>query len=382
MNNATLLKETNTRAGAKLQEMFARMSRTMGGEDESEQIPSLQELRFASVPGGEAFSELLAFARAAHPDRPKSYWRDLAFVALTKWQLAILDADKSYADEVRMTLANVHSDSGMAEWAYLAFPTIGASLSTIASLLATNDARGSEVSLPFDSFCITVPDGIIGTSEAMIFAHAITTSPAEGKESQEKNGVVIRLFWSRPQATYSAMFLESTAATMADDLESEISLLGWDAGLGEEQIRARVFASRVVGGVCLALCSDNATLKRRVAGKSVPVKKGPLVGGTYVLGLPVKCDLTKEVSDWVHGRAKSITRSAVRWLVRGHWRMQACGIQSKEHRRLWIAPYWKGPERAAALVRPHIIEEARGVKPEASERAPGEGSDQWRTETE
>jgi hypothetical protein len=78
-------------------------------------------------------------------------------------------------------------------------------------------------------------------------------------------------------------------------------------------------------------------------------------GGTYTLGLPIKCDLTHEVAAWVRGETKSITRSAVRWLVRGHWRMQVCGKEQAARRRTWIAPYWKGPERAAALVRPHVI---------------------------
>lgn len=32
------------------------------------------------------------------------------------------------------------------------------------------------------------------------------------------------------------------------------------------------------------------------------------------------------------------------WVVRGHWRQQACGEGHKERRPLWITPYVKGPE--------------------------------------
>jgi hypothetical protein len=33
-----------------------------------------------------------------------------------------------------------------------------------------------------------------------------------------------------------------------------------------------------------------------------------------------------------------------RWIVRGHWRLQACGPRQTERKRRWIDPYVKGPE--------------------------------------
>lgn len=35
-----------------------------------------------------------------------------------------------------------------------------------------------------------------------------------------------------------------------------------------------------------------------------------------------------------------------RWIVRGHWRWQACGPNYSERRRIWISPFIKGPEDA------------------------------------
>lgn len=35
-----------------------------------------------------------------------------------------------------------------------------------------------------------------------------------------------------------------------------------------------------------------------------------------------------------------------RWIVRGHWRWQACGPNRSERRRIWIHPFVKGPEGA------------------------------------
>lgn len=38
-----------------------------------------------------------------------------------------------------------------------------------------------------------------------------------------------------------------------------------------------------------------------------------------------------------------------RWTVRGHWRMQACGPARQDRKRLWIAPYWKGPPEGVRI---------------------------------
>lgn len=37
------------------------------------------------------------------------------------------------------------------------------------------------------------------------------------------------------------------------------------------------------------------------------------------------------------------------WIVRGHWRRQACGPDRAERRPIWIAPHRKGPENAPLL---------------------------------
>jgi len=41
--------------------------------------------------------------------------------------------------------------------------------------------------------------------------------------------------------------------------------------------------------------------------------------------------------------------------VRGHWRNQACGPQRSLRRRLWIEPYWKGPDTAEVLMRDYSV---------------------------
>jgi hypothetical protein len=38
----------------------------------------------------------------------------------------------------------------------------------------------------------------------------------------------------------------------------------------------------------------------------------------------------------------------VQHVVRGHWKMQAHGEARAQRKRMWIEPYWRGPEGAAA----------------------------------
>lgn len=44
-----------------------------------------------------------------------------------------------------------------------------------------------------------------------------------------------------------------------------------------------------------------------------------------------------------------------RWLVRGHWRQQACGPGHVERRPAWIAPYLKGPDGAPLIEREQVM---------------------------
>ncbi len=55
-------------------------------------------------------------------------------------------------------------------------------------------------------------------------------------------------------------------------------------------------------------------------------------------------------------RSPAHWRLARRFVVRGHWRRQACGAARAERRPKWIAPYWKGPAEGPALTRMYSVE--------------------------
>ena len=46
----------------------------------------------------------------------------------------------------------------------------------------------------------------------------------------------------------------------------------------------------------------------------------------------------------------------VRFLVMGHYRNQAYGKNMSERKRIWIQPFWKGPDLAEVVSKPHKVE--------------------------
>lgn len=74
----------------------------------------------------------------------------------------------------------------------------------------------------------------------------------------------------------------------------------------------------------------------------------------YVVGKPVQWDVREFVRNYV-ATGRPGGRLGVQTLVRGHWKHQPCGPQSKERRFIHIEPHWRGPDNAPIAVRPHIL---------------------------
>lgn len=74
----------------------------------------------------------------------------------------------------------------------------------------------------------------------------------------------------------------------------------------------------------------------------------------FLLSAPVSIDLREHVAAASSGRTHS--RPKVQFLVRGHWREQVHGAKRALRKRIWIQPFWKGPEDSRILLRSHALE--------------------------
>lgn len=82
----------------------------------------------------------------------------------------------------------------------------------------------------------------------------------------------------------------------------------------------------------------------------------------YVLTPPVTVDFdllaaAREIQQACEGGTTERALSVLQWIVRGHWRHQACGPQLSERKWTWVAPYWKGPETGKRSIHEHLVRE-------------------------
>lgn len=82
------------------------------------------------------------------------------------------------------------------------------------------------------------------------------------------------------------------------------------------------------------------------------LKKVPSAGYT-LLGGSIKVDRTEERTETYEKGQRKIT---VRTLVSGHWRDQPCGKGNLDRKRIWIEPFWRGPEGAPITQRSHHLQ--------------------------
>lgn len=63
---------------------------------------------------------------------------------------------------------------------------------------------------------------------------------------------------------------------------------------------------------------------------------------------------TRQGMEQAHAAERSERHT--RWIVRGHWREQACGKGRRDRRRIYIAPHYKGPEDGTLIVRDTVFQ--------------------------
>jgi hypothetical protein len=124
--------------------------------------------------------------------------------------------------------------------------------------------------------------------------------------------------------------------------------------------QARQTICRVVLGA-LAYCSAvSGTLERREGTRrKSPRRESPESPTTWEVGRTIKLDPNLVRSARAGAREVAL-RLRYRHIVRGHYRDQAHGPGRVERKRIWIAPFWKGPEDGAALVHTYRADRTGG----------------------
>ena len=164
--------------------------------------------------------------------------------------------------------------------------------------------------------------------------------PLRPDESAEK-WIELASDRSRDMATHDGVVLDKNATMPLTKVDSAA-------------LKALV---RIVVNLCLYLDGNRTPGEPRVgmphsiAPKSDRGEYGPM---SWVVGkdLVLPHVLREAARDYSRrGKLPTQWRITKRFVVRGHWRWQAHGTKRALRRRRWIAPFWKGPERAEGLMR-------------------------------
>lgn len=123
---------------------------------------------------------------------------------------------------------------------------------------------------------------------------------------------------------------------------------GWTSSKGDELLKAVGAASHLLqqrelverAALPDATKSHSKKVRRRAA------KQGPQRAVTVI---DIRHSMKQTVSPGSGGR-----QFHHRWIVKGHWRNQACGPGRKDHRRIYVPPHVKGPVDAPLLQRDKV----------------------------
>jgi len=254
----------------------------------------------------------------------------------------------------------------LAQWAShgLNVFDITASL-TAALLLTTPTSEHGFPDLPFPSFHIRIPSGFLplivknGEESSTRWADRITVNQFWTSAEGESSRLVTRIECGEvagrvPDLCY---VIENERFTSPSDMCREIvndfecPRVEEDCYLGTEDAVTEQLCFLLVANFCAWLDtiggtknrkpdnavrnndrSDKARIAQWIVGREVKLEPELIRSAKdHVLGL----DPRRRPASWALSRQHTI---------RGHHRMQACGPQMSERKRIWIAPHWHGPK--------------------------------------
>lgn len=211
-------------------------------------------------------------------------------------------------------------------WMHSGFQTVEVGARLAASLASTSGL--SDLKMPWSSFVVRLENAPIEVAGKPI--ELIMVNELDGKTS-----IVITK--------------GSRVVSRSGSLASIAAGEDYD---GSAEDRALSLSCRLVLGCIAELESGEGKRRAFVRGDREGTKPSDPKLSPWVLGRPVTLDVTEEVRAYCAGGG---TAPSVRTLVRGHWRQQPCGPRNEQRKLIHIEPFWRGPEEAAVVVRPHRI---------------------------
>lgn len=247
-----------------------------------------------------------------------------------------------------------------ARWADQGFPVIQMGHKYAAALMSTGvNADPEDIRPPFKAFFIQVPSGLLSIDDT-----------AAGKEREvtyiivhHTTGAEHRWHFVAAAERISLWRHGCTTVDMIDPSDVRQDGIDWSSysfgiGMDDRDQRTYLLIQRLILNTCLAMTTPGNT---RPLGKSAKLSVQSLrdapepLARVYQVGKPIKLDCRPAVESYLSGQRRGPVN--VQCLVRGHWKRQAHGPKRSLRKWAWIEPYWRGPEDAPILTRPHKLDD-------------------------
>jgi len=255
---------------------------------------------------------------------------------------------------------------GLGRWAQSAFATIQLPHTYAAALMATNLSKdvADEIQIPFPGIMIEVPTGLLDieveSGDVLPILRVLVTRMPNTKI----NGIG----WAYAAMTPSPVTFWRFGCTTEDMLgqtsweshrTADPTFNPFAQPITDRDERLGNLIGRLILNVCLAM-SDPTNVKpigpghkthEQAQRRRIP---GPPVVRTFQVGRPIKHDFREPVRAYLHGE-REYRHLNVQTLVAGHWKRQPYGEGRGQRKTIWIEPYWRGPEDAPIIQRPHVL---------------------------
>ena len=292
-------------------------------------------------------------------------------------------AKHSIVDDVQNALVGRWSLA----WARQGYNVFDLSQHFTAAMLLT-DAREldiSDIRLPFGGMLFMISDGFAkgaeGTSYTKIHVSEVSKRDRTMLKSGEELAGILKSFTRQEVAEVMSTLKDVPPRLAADRDESDTAIhiyasdgvsvletwidrkgLTWDAfdqlpdEVTEDADKAARHALRqIVFGAIAYTNAVEGSMEERFGTTSPKKAPDKLRARQWTIGRTIQID-PKLVSAVRSGSREVAFRLKHRHIVRGHYRNQAHGPDRSLRTRIWIQPFWKGPEEGAALVHTYKID--------------------------
>jgi hypothetical protein len=230
-------------------------------------------------------------------------------------------------------------------WAHFGFNVFAPTQNLVSALLLT-ELEPQLPLLPFPAFRLDLPDrGVPSKAFSGNFIRTAFVSRHQVRGS-ERPGVDEACAFLIRVGEQDLLFRRGWAPDVFDSSSDRLMLANAEhsaAGASNMDADAKTVI-HLIRGMCSFLASKREPLVQDNARRDGRPTKGVRL---FTVGRTVKInpELRRIVSE---GRGEPLWRLEHRCIVRGHWRNQAHGPGMTERKKIWIEPFWRGPEGAEA----------------------------------